>query len=185
MRPYLLSFATGQSDPRGHRLSPQQNAFLDLMPAPEENKLRRNFPWREESPPWRDTPLVPASFYNFRQYCLAQGDAFPKQHRPDLEAWLARAEHHLVFAGSCGLELLRRLEPSPAMWRRIHVFAFGPVVHRLPPCRVFTVQGKKDWISQLYLGRPDARVASNHLDYLEDPEVAHLARRFVATFRPA
>lgn len=179
MQPYLLSFITGQSDPRGNALSPQQNAFLGQMPAPEENKLRLNFPWRPDTPPWRDTPLVPASFYNFRQFCQAQFPAFARRHRADLEAWSTQAEKHLVFAGSCGLELLCRLEPPKELWQKIYVFAYGPCVFKMPPCHVVTVQGRHDWISKPYLWKPDVKVAASHLDYLEDAEVLALAKTFV------
>lgn len=179
MLPYLLSFATGQSDPRAHALSPAQADFLAAMPAPAESQLARNFPWREATPPWREVPLLPASFYNLRQFFAAQRGAFAGRHRADLEAWAARAERHVVFAGSCGLELLRRLDPPADLCRRLHVFAYGPVVRARPPFEVFAVQGRRDWISQLYVGRPDARVAADHLGYLEDPEVRALAAAFV------
>lgn len=176
---YLLSFATGQSDPRGHALSPAQTEFLEALPFPAANKLWRNFPWREPTPPWRDTHLLPASLNNYRQYLASRRPSFAARHREDLEAWAAKAEHHVVFAGSCGLELLCRLDPPADLWPRLHVFAYGPVIRARAPFELFTVQGRHDWISKLYVGKPDARVASDHLGYLEDAEVRALALAFV------
>jgi hypothetical protein len=177
--PYLLSFITGQSDPRRHALSPEQSAFLTALPAPEENKLWRNFPWRDETPEHRETPLLPASYNNLSQFFAAQRKSFAIRHRADLEAWASRAEKHLVFAGSCGMELLRRLDPPADLWPRLHVFAYGPVWPVKPPCKVFAVLGRRDWIARPLYGKADAMVEANHLDYLEVPEVLGLAKRFV------
>ena len=177
--PLLLSFATGQSDPRGHALSPVQQAFLDRLPVPAAFKLARNFPWREATPPFRETALLPASFFNLRQFFAAQHASFARRHRADVAAWAARAEHHLVFAGSCGLELLRRLELPAELWPRLSVFAYGPVVCGKVPWRVFTVQGRFDFISKPFVRRPDVVVAAGHLDYLESPEVLAWAHTFL------
>ena len=179
MLPFQLSFITGQSDPQGHALSPAQQDFLAALPGRPEWKLHRNFPWREQTPPWRDTHLVAASISNYLQYLAAQRRSFARRHREDLEAWAGRAEHHILFAGSCGLELLRRLDPPESLWPRLHVFAFGPVVRAAVPWRLYTVQGREDWISKLYVKQPDARVGANHMSYLEDPEVRRLAAVFV------
>ena len=177
--PYLLSFITGQSDPRRHALSPEQAAFLSALPAPEENKLRRNFPWRDETPEHRETPLLPASYNNLSQFFAAQRKNFAIRYRADLDAWANRAEKHIVFAGSCGMELLRRLDPPEELWRRLQIFAYGPVWPVKPPCKVFAVLGRKDWIARPLYGRGDAMVEANHLDYLQKAEVLDLAKTFV------
>jgi len=184
MRPPLqIAFLTGQSDPRGAALAPAQEAFLDALPAPAAWKVRVNFPYPEATPPHRPTPLLRASWNNALQVLDSRRAAFAARHRPPVLALLARAERTLLLAGSCGLELLARLDlPAPELGR-LHVFAYGAVCRRRPACDLRQVRGRRDWVARaltrIDLGRSGAWVAGGHLDYLEDPEVLALCRAFL------
>jgi len=182
--PLQVAFLTGQSDPDGAALSPAQERFLDALPVPASAKVRVNFPYPEWTPPHRKMPLLRASWNNARQYLASRRPEFGERHRPAVRALLARAEHTLFLAGSCGLELLANLGLAESELAGVHVFGYGAVARRLPACEVRRVSARWDWVEVLgvrgRLGPPDARVAGGHLGYLSDPEVLALCSRFLA-----
>ena len=181
--PIQIAFLTGQSDPRGAALSPVQAAFLTALPAPAEWKVWVNFPYPAATPPHRPMPLVRASWNNARQVLASRRPAFAERHRAPVEALLARAETTLLLAGSCGLELLGRLDLGEDRLARLRVFAYGAVAWRRPACAVRQVRGRGDWISRLGsgvgLGEDDAWVAGGHLEYLTDPRVLALCAEYL------
>jgi hypothetical protein len=170
MRPPLqILFLTGRSDPRSAALSPVQTSFLDALPAPDGWKVRVNFPYPASTPPYRDTPLLRASWRNFRQFAGSRRASFAESHRAQVLDRIEAAERTFVLAGSSGLELLANLRLPAAVLARLHVFAYGPVARRLPVCDCRLVQGRRDWISRAWFRAVEARVDCGHLDYLADP----------------
>lgn len=175
MRPPLqILFLTGRSDPASAALSPVQTAFLDALPVPDAWKVRVNFPYPGVTPPFRDTPLLLASWRNGRQFLASRRPDFAARHRAPVQARVAAAERTFVLAGSSGTELLINLELPAVALGRLHVFAYGPVARRPPACDHRFVQGHHDWISRAWFPRGAARVAAGHMDYLTAPEVFRL-----------
>jgi hypothetical protein len=181
--PLQIAFLTGQSDPRGSALSPAQERFLDVLPVPDEWKVRVNFPYPSTTPAHRSTPLLRASWNNSRQVLAARRAPFSGRFQPSVLALLERAERTFLLAGSCGLELLANLDLPARELARLHVFAYGAVSRRRPACDLRQVRGRRDWVakglSRLDLGADDAWVAGGHLDYLENPEVLALCNDFL------
>jgi hypothetical protein len=180
--PLQIAFLTGQGDPPSAALNPIQKAFLDALPVPEACKVRVDFPYPEASPPHRPIPLPLASWNVSRQLLASRRAPFAARHRPPVQALLGRADRTLFLAGSCGLELLANLELPSTDRARIHVFAYGPVVRRLPDCEVRAVRGRRDWISRLGsrgVFRAPLQVEGAHLDYLRDPAVLALASSYL------
>jgi hypothetical protein len=181
--PLQIAFLTGQSDPYGSALSPQQERFLDALPAPDDWKVRVNFPYPAATPPHRPTPLLRASWNNSCQVLASRRDGFAARFRPPVLALLGRAERTFLLAGSCGLELLANLDLPARELGRLHVFAYGAVSRRRPACDLRQVRGRRDWVakgmSRLDLGPDDAWIAGGHLGYLENPEVLALCSDFL------
>lgn len=181
-----LAFLTGQSDPRCCALSPAQQAFGDALVAPGRWLHPQNFPYRPGSPPHRAVPLLRASWHNGAQYLLSRRAAFAKQHRDGVVALLHNAPHTVLFAGSCGLELLANLELPDASLARVSVFAYGPVARQAPAvARLHALVGRQDLIARLGWRGTAMRVQGGHLDYLRQPEVLDEARRFVDSVHEA
>ena len=188
---FQVAFLTGQSRPSSAALSPVQAAFLAALPVPGTGGGRcgQNFPYPEVTTATAGndrhapTPLLLASVRNGAQYWRSRRPDFGPRHRPAVEALLARADHTLFLAGSCGLEMFNNLGLSPATLDRVSVFAYGPVARRRPSgCRAcFLVQGAGDWLSRWYFPVVDARVRAGggHLGYLTDPAVRALAAAMV------
>ena len=177
--PLQIAFLTGASDPRSAALSPVQTAFLDALPAPDPWKVRVNFPYPDATPPYRETPLLRASWRNACQYLASRRPAFPERHRPRVLDRIAAAERTLFLAGSSGLELLANLHLPGTALARLHVFAYGPVARRLPDCDCRLVQGRRDRISRAWFGGVQTRVGCGHLDYLRDPAVLAHCRAYL------
>lgn len=172
--PLQILFLTGRSDPRSAALSPLQTAFLDALPAPDSWKVRVNFPYPASTPPYREIPLLPASWRNFRQFAGSRRAAFADRHRAQVLGRIEAAGRTFVLAGSSGLELLANLRLPAAALARLHVFAYGPVARRLPVCDHRLVQGRRDWISRAWFRGAGVRVDCGHLGYLADPAVLRL-----------
>ncbi len=187
--PFQIAFLTGQSQPPSAALSPAQAAFLAALPVPEAWRCRRNFPYPTEDREdrHRTAPLLVASVRNGAQYWRSRRPGFAARHRPAVAALLARAEHTLLLAGSCGLELFNNLALPAALVQRVSIFAYGPVARRRPEgcADCFLVQGRGDWMSRWCFPVVDARVNAGHLDYLSDPAVLALAAATVRRLTPA
>jgi hypothetical protein len=177
--PLQVAFLTGQSDPRSCALSPVQASFLERLRLPPGVACPFNFPYRTGLRDYAPTPILQASVHNARQYVRSRRAEFISIHQPDVTRLLSQAEHTLLLAGSCGLELLVNLH-LPADWlSRLSVFAYGPVSRARPGCRGVLVQGRSDWLSRRYFTQVDHIVACGHLDYLDSPEVLQLCRKMV------
>jgi hypothetical protein len=174
-----ILFLTGRSDPRSAALSPLQTAFLDALPAPGEWKVRVNFPYPAETPPYSEIPLLRASWRNLWQFAGSRRPAFAERHRAPVLDRIEAAGRTFVLAGSSGLELLANLRLPAAVLARLHVFAYGPVARRLPDCDHRLVQGRRDWISRAWFGAVEARVDGGHLDYLADPAVLRFCSAYL------
>ena len=175
--PFQVAFLTGQSRPSGVALSPVQANFLAALPAPSASRMPINFPYRTRTAdqPFAPTPLLVASVRNVRQYLSSRRPWFAERHRAAVEAFVARADHTLLLAGSCGLELFNNLALSANALRRVTIFAYGPVARRQPDCPRLLVQGRRDWLSRRYFRTVDVQVNTGHMDYLTDPVVLALA----------
>jgi hypothetical protein len=180
--PLLVTFLTGQSDPERNALSPLQRAFLEALPVPPEARLALNFPWRD-SASHREVPLWSASLSNTRQYLAARREAFGERHRADLEGLLARADHVVLLAGSCGLELFAGMRPPADLRPRLHVFAYGPVARARPDVDCLLVGGRRDRLSRAFFPHTDVEVDADHMGYLRAPEVREHARAFIERVR--
>jgi len=175
-----VAFLTGQSHPASCALSPAQEAFLDRLALPDVAVVRRNFPYGDVTPPYRDVALLAASWNNTRQYWRSRTIDFANRHRPDVVRLIDRADCTVLLAGSCGLELLTNLDLRAEDLARLRVFAYGAVARRRPACDVFAVLGRRDWIARAFGGPIDAAVDCGHMDYLETPDVLTLCRSFIA-----
>lgn len=180
MQRRLVTFLTGQSDPGRNALSAEQSAFLDSLALPEGERLPLNFPWDHETAPHRDVSLAQATVANVAQFLGARRARFGARHRADLERLLARTEHLVLLAGSCGLELLRAIDPPREAWPRLHVFAYGPVAWARPEWHCHLVGGRRDPISRAFFTRPDTLVDADHMSYLREPVVRDEALAFLA-----
>jgi hypothetical protein len=180
--PLQIAFLTGQSNPGNAALSPLQTSFLNALPAPDEWKVQVNFPYPDIPQSFQRTPLPTASLHNLSLYLRSRLPTFAATYRPAVLTQIGRAERTLFLAGSSGLELLVNLHLPPPALSRLHVFAYGPVARRLPPCDLRIVQGR-DSISRLFFrGVPKAkinRVDCDHLDYLRDPAVLALCVEYL------
>lgn len=177
--PLQIAFLTGASDPRSAALSPEQNAFLDALPAPDSWKVRTNFPYPPATSPYRDVPLLLASWRNGRQFLSSRRAGFAERYRPRVLELLEQAERTLLLAGSCGIELLANFRLPVTALARLHAFAYGPVARRWPACDGRLIQGRRDRLSRACFPAADARVEGGHLDYLGDPEVLRLCAAYL------
>jgi hypothetical protein len=178
--PLQVAFFTGQSDPERCALSGEQAAFLDALPIRDAAKIRRNFPYEDDTLAYRDVSLLAAGWHNARQYLMSRTPAFAERHRPAVLRLLAQADSSLLLAGSCGLELLANLSLPGDVLGRVHVFAYGPVVRSRPACDICAVRGRGDWIARLWGGPADHIVDGGHMAYLRNPDVLALCQAQVA-----
>ncbi len=183
--PLQVAFLTGQSDPRTCALSRTQTAFLDGLPVPAPARVRSNFPYVSGSATAAHTRLWRASWNNTRQYFASRTTAFAEMHRPPVSRMIARAEHTVLLAGSCGLELLANLHLSDGELERLHVFAYGAVARSRPTCETLAVCGRRDWIARAWREPTDVIVDCTHLTYLETPHVLSLCSAFVQSVESA
>ncbi|VXC16835.1 conserved hypothetical protein [Luteimonas sp. 9C] len=179
--PIRIAFLTGRSDRARCGLSPEQLAFLDTLRAPGREAVDCNFPYAAPDTGHVAVPLPLAALRNLGDYIGARRPAFAARHRASVVAMLEGADHIVLLAGSCGLELLANLQLDADLHARLHVFAYGPVARRAPDvARLLCVQGRSDWISRVGWRGPVHRVESGHMDYLRQPEVRRLCEDFIA-----
>ncbi|NTZ51099.1 hypothetical protein [Citrobacter gillenii] len=174
-----IAFITGRSRADNCSLSPAQATFIQQVVGHHQH-VDVNFPWTVQSVPWLATGLLRASVNNAREYLGAQHVSFALRYRQQALEMLASASHTLLLSGSCGLELFNQLHLLPEWLARVSVFAFGPVAGRRPDCHHLLVQGDQDCISRCWFRQADQRIACSHMNYLEQPQLAALCRRFIA-----
>ncbi len=179
----LVTFLTGQSDPGRNALSPEQAAFLASLALAPAEMLALNFPWDAATLPHREVSLARASVANASQFLRAPRASFEAKHRGVLDPLLARADHVVFLAGSCGLELLRGLSPPPAVWPRLHVIAYGPVARARPHFDCHLVGGRRDPVSRVFFRETDTVVDADHMGYLRTPAMRDAALAFIARVR--
>jgi hypothetical protein len=178
-RAFQIAFFTGQADARTCALSPVQQAFGQaLARATNANLVEQNFPYWPSTPPWRPRPLWRASLGVGCQLLGARRASFARRHQATVRAVLARAEETLFLLGSCGLELLRRLELPPSAWARISFVAYGAVARSRPACPGLVVLGRRDWIARGRGPASDRQVDCDHLSYLQNADFAAICREF-------
>lgn len=180
-RPALqIAFFTAQADPRTCALSRVQGAFLDPWRGrPHVAMVERNFPYDSAFAPARGRPLWRESLSVVRQYWSARHGSFAANYQTSVSAMLAQADETVLLAGSCGLELLRRLDLSAADFARLSFVGYGAVTKQRPPCPGILVLGERDWIARGRGPAPDRRVPCGHLDYLVNAEFAALCSDFL------
>jgi hypothetical protein len=174
-----IAFFTGRSNPASCALSPIQTAFLERLRRPGRQLEPLNFPYRPAAMPYESVGLIRASINNALDYLGSRRGAFRERYRPAVEALLSRAPHTVLLMGSCGLELFVNLALDAHCLERTTVFAFGPVARSLPPCRCVLVQGRRDWISRVFVDRADHLIEGHHLDYLLQEEVLECCESLV------
>lgn len=173
-----IAFITGQSDPGRCALSPVQRATLDAFIAHADgiDPVELNFPWHDDSAPWRPVPLLRASLANGRQYLAARRGTLHALSPAQCDAARARllqAPRTLLLAGSCGLALLDALcAPFDATQRaRLRIVAYGAVGPRWPRgIDGLQLRGDRDRIAVRFGpgdGPPPRALACGHMDYLD------------------
>lgn len=175
-----IAFITGRSLPGNFALSPSQRAFMATLNR-EGRCLAVNFPWAMGVDDWRATPILQASWNNACDYLGSRRPAFSQTYQEATRKLLASADHTLLLAGSCGLELFNNLQLPAADLLRVSIFAYGPVARHRPTCRHLLVQGQKDWISRFWFRDVDTHIACTHMNYLAQPALSDLCRRFIRT----
>ncbi|ATC63847.1 hypothetical protein CMV30_07750 [Nibricoccus aquaticus] len=191
MKPALtIAFFTGQSAPGHCALSPEQENFLALLAAPTGensfNRLLLNFPYIPDSRPFRDTPLLRASWNNLLGYARSRRPSFILNYRPSVFAAIARATHTIFLAGSSGLELFNNLDLPESAERRCTLICYGPIARRLPRhATTIIVQGSRDFLSRALFRHPALTVRCNHLGYLRDPAFLRICQEQLAKLSPS
>ena len=190
-----VAFFTGPVPAQSPALSPQQLRFLAGLPRdPALRCVARDFPYTAGASAWRSAPLWRASLRNVANFLHARSTGFATTHAPGLRTLLASADHTLLLAGSCGLELLAGLRLPPALLRRVSVLAYGPVARRPFPAvaELRIARGSRDVFAAFTCAPADLILPCGHLGYLVRPEFTawcaawircHLARpTHAATF---
>ncbi|WP_313758889.1 hypothetical protein [Atlantibacter hermannii] len=178
-----IAFITGRSRPGNIALSPSQRAFLERVMNGNMMPVAENFPWIPQTESWRDTGLLRASINNARDYLSSRRPDFISRYRNLAITMLDTADHTLLLSGSCGLELFNNLDLPASSLSRVSLFAFGPVARKRPDCHHLLVQGRQDFISRLWFPRVDERLACGHMDYLSQPALVNLCKRFIHQIR--
>ena len=178
--PLVIAFLTGQSRPGCCELSPEQHRFLDGLAGPDCELMRRNFPYRP-SEPFRDVPLLLASWRNVRGYLASRRRVFGKTYRDDVAALIARTERVVFLAGSSGLELFNNLGLTEADERKCELICYGPVARRMPRhAGTVIAQSSRDYISQTFFRRVPGSLTCGHMGYLSDPLFLQICRAQIA-----
>jgi hypothetical protein len=151
---------------------------MDSLELPEEWKVWRNFPF-VGSRPLRDVSLMRASLSNAVHF-VAAGMGTGRQCR--MRHWQALVESTgrlLLITGSCGLELARDLEQL-AGYRKVALLALGPVAWRRPRLALEMVQGERDLVSRLWMGKVGGcGLRTGHMDCWSDRDVRELVKRWL------
>ena len=180
---YQVAFITGQSNPNSWTLSPVQAKFLSSLGVSEKALVNLNFPYRHRTTEYRATPLLTASKNNILMYINSRSPKFKEIYLNDFIDLIERAQHTTFLAGSCGLEILSNMQLGAEDLKNISVFAYGPVARTLPKCSTFIVQGRSDWLSRYFFSKVDHLVDCSHMNYLNDPTVLSLCRKFITIQR--
>lgn len=178
-----VAFITGRSRPDNLALSPAQREFLRLLATDGVSTVAENFPWVPQSALWRETSLLRASLNNTRDYLSSRRAGFAERYRKRALMLLEAEDHTLLLSGSCGLEIFNNLQLPSSVMSRVSIFAFGPVARKRPDCHHLLVQGRKDSISRFWFDRVDEKIECGHMDYLSQPELGDLCRRFIEQIR--
>lgn len=173
-----VALVTGLSDAGSCELSRDQRSLMDSLELPDEWKVWRNFPF-VESRPLRDVSLARASLANTAQF-VAAGLGLLREHR--LRHWRALVESTewlLLITGSCGLELVRDLERLEKH-RAVAILALGPVAWRRPRVAMEMIQGERDLVSRLWMGKVGSGgLRAGHMECWSDPQVRELVKRWL------
>lgn len=178
---YQVAFITGQSNPNSWRLSPTQAIFLSSLGISDEAIVHLNFPYVHATQEYRAISLPMASMNNILMYINSRSSKFKARYLNDFKNLIERAQHTIFLAGSCGLELLANMQLGADELMNISVFAYGPVARSIPGCSTFIVQGRSDWLSRYFFSKADHLVDCSHMNYLNDPNVLSLCRKFITT----
>ena len=174
-----VAIVTGLSDPESTRLSPDQMAFLDAMPMPEECKVRVNFPFLPTRTSDHAPSLAIASWNNGRQFLASQGRHFCDRAKPHWQALCDSTDRLLLVTGSCGHQMIdgiRDCQNVPA----VRVLALGSV--RLGRCgfRSTRILGRRDWIACWFSPHCEHVLAGvGHLDYWNHETVTGIAANWI------
>lgn len=182
--PLQIAYITGRSFPGRADLSPVQTAFINRLAKPGRTLAQLNFPYftgASDSTTFEAVGLFTASLNNSRDYLASRRPVFEKNYQMPVAGLLARAQHTVFLAGSCGLELFNNLNLPAALLKTTSVFAYGPVARKRPVCHHFLVQGDNDRISQIWFRNVDSKVRSGHMNYLVNPELLTLCEHFISS----
>lgn len=198
--PSRVVLITGLSNPACCCLHPQLRSFLDSLSFPAEQKVSKNFPFTEcltatsmESSGWNqpkcgDVSIIRASLSNAYQFTFTYGSReFARQavlHWRQLRQLSGRL---LVITGSCGLDLVERLEEQTG-WgghpiengRTLRVLALGPVARKSRLPVVTAIQGQRDWISKVFYRQAKTSIAKvGHMDYWTSDRIKEMANQWL------
>lgn len=173
------AFITGRSRLDNIALSPLQKNFIDSLSGHRVRQVTVNFPWTSRTDTWQATGLMRASVNNILEYLQSRSPTFAGRYRQAAISLIESADHTLLLAGSCGLELFNNLQLPASLMSRVSIFAYGPVARRPPACRHRLVQGHRDVISRFWFPETHEQISCGHMDYLTRPELVGLCRRFI------
>ncbi len=174
-----IVWISGRSTAAHAALSPAQGALIARAEPYGFEPVATGFPFRPAERPWTKAGIVRASARNTAQYAaLRWQPAAARQVAARLEPLLSlTGDRLLAVCGSLGLELLvRGLRVLGTPQCRLRVVALGPVC--AAPAEgldLYVAQAPTDLVSRLnYRGPVQLGPRCAHLDYVLDPDVAHL-----------
>lgn len=176
---YKIAFLTGLSNYGNNMLSPTQTQFLKQLNEKEENKIYRNFPYTNEQKIYKEPNIIYASLSNALQYFLSKTSWIKKQ-TVCLKNILKEEDNLVLLVGSCGLEILKNMNLTQIEKDKIHIIVYGGVAKKIPNYQnTILVQGKSDWIARLWIKKYDIMIVSNHMNYLDSPELLSIVNNYI------
>lgn len=125
--PVKVGWLSGVSRPGTCALSPEQRAFVAGLRAPEEWKLRTNFPYGGRAEAFRRTPLPFAMAVNLIRFL---GASQPLRRPRSRRAWAAlkhSCDRLLLVTSSCGSQMVAALERAAPEGAAVALFTLGAV----------------------------------------------------------
>ncbi len=198
--PCRVVLITGLSNPACCCLHPQLRRFLDSLHVPTEQKVYKNFPFTDclsttatKSNGWHrpecgGVSIVRASLSNGYQFGWFYGSrAFKQRAVSHWRQMRDLSSRLLVITGSCGLDLVERLEEiigseagTVGNAKVLRVLALGPVVRKSRLSIVTAVQGQRDWISKVFYRQSNTSVANvGHMDYWISDQIKEMANQWL------
>jgi len=179
VRTHMAAFLTGHSVRGCTGLSVEQRDFQRCTDVPEQHWIKSNFPYHETFAFPESVGLSRASLNNVWHFVQANLPSYQTRHREVIADKFSRYDAVILLVGSCGMELLQRLNLPSEIRQRVHVFACGPVsIFEPSVASLVVVQGRHDMISRCFYPKAHHRIDCSHMGYLEARETLELFNAF-------